>query len=323
MLKNNKRILSLLCVAVMSASIFVGCASNTNKNKEAQTSTQEQTQKEDSKEYANKDYIVDAQWVKDNLDNKDVVIVDCRDPKAYSKGHIKNAINITWQDLSNMNGTAEDKTFATVLKPEELSKKLSGYGLSKDKTIVLYSVKDGWGEDGRVQWNLKYAGLDNVKMLNGGYNVWEEKEYETSKDEVKPTAADIKVDKFNEDLNITTDQLKEKLGKVKIIDTRAKDEFEGATKYGEVRGGHIPGAINIEFNQLYKEDGTLKSQTEIEKIMTDNGINKEDEIVTYCTSGIRSGHMVMVLKLAGYDNVKNYDESYVAWAATPELEVEK
>ncbi|GAA0127277.1 sulfurtransferase [Clostridium sp. CTA-19] len=323
MLRNNKKIVALLCAVVMTSSIFIGCSSNNEAKKDGNNAAQEQKQenkkeedkKETAKEYINKDYIVDADWLKENIDNKDVVIVDCRESKDYKKGHIKNAINIVWKDLSNDENN--------VLDAEALSKKLSEFGLAKDKTIVLYGVKGSWGEDGRVQWTLRYAGLENAKMLNGGFDLWQSKEYETSKEEVKPTAAEVKVDSFKEDLNITTEHLKENLGKVKIIDTREKDEYEGATKYGEARGGHLPGAININFSTLYNEDGTLKSQDEIEKIMTDNGINKEDEIVTYCTSGIRSGHMAMVLRLAGYNNAKNYDASYVAWAGTPDLEVEK
>ena len=85
----------------------------------------------------------------------------------------------------------------------------------------------------------------------------------------------------------------------------------------------IPKSINIPFNEVYNEDGTIKSKADLEKLFKDAGINKDDEIVTYCTSGIRSGHMALILKSIGYDNVKNYDASYYEWAGDKTNPVEK
>jgi len=127
-----------------------------------------------------------------------------------------------------------------------------------------------------------------------------------------------------EPVNISpTEELKKELKDVKIIDTREEDEYSGATKFGEARGGHLPNAINIPFNKLYNEDGTIKSNEEIEKIMKENNIQKTDKIVTYCTAGIRSAHMDLVLKNAGYESVRNYDSSYYEWAADDNNEVVK
>ncbi|WP_040328216.1 sulfurtransferase [Clostridium ihumii] len=330
MLRRNTKIISLICATILSVSLLAGCSSSNEKSENTSSNAKVEEKVDDSKEkkdtnekYVNEEYIVSIDWLKENLNSDKVIIVDTRDNKDYKKGHIKNAINVTWQDLSNMEGKGGDEKWATLLEKDALSAKLSELGLSKDKTIVLYTSKNGWGEDGRVEWSLKSAGYNDVKMLNGGIDLWESEKLETSKDDVPFKKAEVKVDKIDESLNITTDELKGKVDKIKVIDTREKDEYEGATKYGEARGGHIPGAINITFNTLYNEDGTLKSQSEIEKIMTDNGIKKDDEIVTYCTSGIRSGHMAMVLKLAGYENVKNYDQSYIRWAAINDLKVEK
>lgn len=97
------------------------------------------------------------------------------------------------------------------------------------------------------------------------------------------------------DANITTEELKKDYDQYKIIDVREKEEYDGATKYGEARGGHLPNAINITFNQLYNEDGTIKSSKEIEKI----------------------------LENAGYKNVQNYDASFYEWAGDEVNKLEK
>lgn len=125
------------------------------------------------------------------------------------------------------------------------------------------------------------------------------------------------------DANITTEELKKNYDQYKIIDVREKEEYDGATKYGEARGGHLPNAINITFNQLYNEDGTIKSSKEIEKILEKAGIKKDDRIVTYCTAGIRSAHMTLALENAGYKNVQNYDASFYEWAGDEVNKLEK
>ncbi|UTW69537.1 hypothetical protein KHA80_22805 [Anaerobacillus sp. HL2] len=89
-----------------------------------------------------------------------------------------------------------------------------------------------------------------------------------------------------------------------VIDTRTEKEFNGATDFGETRGGHIPGSINLPFKELYNNDSTIKSQKDIDAIMSELGISKDDTIVTYCTTGIRSAHMTLILRMAGYEKWK-------------------
>ncbi len=269
-------------------------------------------------------YVVSSEWLKENLSKANLLILDARGQETYDKGHIPGAIAVTWQGFANLQGAPGEANWGTVLEPEALSEKLSELGISTDKEIVLYTnTVGGWGEDGRIVWMLKRAGFDNVKLLDGGFNVWSAKGYEVTKEKTAPVAAAVEVKALDDKTNITTEELNSKLGKVVIIDTREKDEYEGATKFGEARGGHIPGAINIPFNSFTNADGTLKTATEIEGILASNNIKKDDEIVTYCTAGIRSAHMQLVLEILGYSNAKNYDASFYAWAGNSSLSIEK
>lgn len=311
-MKRSVMIFILTIVLVLSIS---GCTNNEG-NKDTGVSTYEG--------FADTSYIVNADWLNDNLGKDGLLILDARGEKAYSKGHVPGAIAITWQDFADMSGApGENPNWGTVLEPTALSEKLSNFGISKDKEIVVYTTTDGgWGEDGRIVWMLKRAGFDNVKMLDGGFEYWKSRDYEVSKESVNITPENVEITELDESTNIDTSDLANKLGEVVIIDTREEDEYNGAQKYGEARGGHLPGAINIPFTKFLNENGTLKSAQEIKAILDENGISKDDEIVTYCTAGIRSAHMQVVLSMMGYDNAKNYDASFYAWAGNKDLDLE-
>ncbi|NLA70171.1 MAG: sulfurtransferase, partial [Clostridiales bacterium] len=98
------------------------------------------------------------------------------------------------------------------------------------------------------------------------------------------------------------------------------DEYDGATDYGEAKGGRLPGAIHIKYTDLFEENGTLKSNDDITKMFTDAGLSEDDQIVTYCTAGIRSAYMQLIMSDCGFKNVKNYDESYYRWCVTQDVE---
>lgn len=102
-----------------------------------------------------------------------------------------------------------------------------------------------------------------------------------------------------------------------LVDVRSEAEYRGEItappEYpteGPQRGGHIPGAKNVPWTQVIKNDGTFKTVEEIRKLYEEQGITKDKDIITYCKIGERSSHTWFVLKyLLGYLNVKNYDGS--------------
>lgn len=305
---NFKKFLAATCVVTAIGMAFVGCS---GKNSNAAKGTTE------SKGY-NNDYFVTANWLADNLENKNIVILDARSEKAYNKEHIPGAINVAWQSLANMKGKAGDKGWGVALNKEELSKKLEALGIDKNTEVITYANKDGWGEDGRLTWELKTAGI-NSKMLDGGFDIWSKEGRVTTKDVPVVVSKTLNIEQINSNTTVTTENLYENMSKYTIVDARAKDEYDGATKFGEAVGGHIKGAISLPFNEVYKEDGTIKSEKELNEIFKKAGLTKEQEIVTYCTAGIRSAHLALILNMLGY-NAKNYDASYYEWATThPDL----
>ena len=317
--------ISLLIVLLITLSLFIsGCSSEGNETETTQDTESTDNTQDDNISFEDESYIVDIDWLKENIEDEEILILDARGEDEYKKGHIPGAIAISWQEFSDMKGKPGDENWGTVLKGEELSQKLSEAGITDDKKIVVYSdTQKGWGEDGRIVWMLRRVGMDKPVMLDGGFNYWKSQGEEISKDPVERIASNTEVSSLDDQTNITTEELIEKKEQVKVIDVRSKKEFNGATDYGEPRGGYIPGAINIDFYEFLNKDGTLKTASEIKSILDENGIEKNDEIVTYCTAGIRSAHMQIVLDMLGYKDAKNYDQSFNAWAGNEDLEVVK
>ena len=274
-------------------------------------------------DYNDSSYIVSSKWLNNNLNKEDILILDARGQTSYDEGHIPGAIPVIWQEFADVSIAPGEEGFGVLLKPEELSKVLATKGIEKDKTIIVYANNQtGWGEDGRITWMLRMAGIEKSKMLNGGFPFWKANGYEVTTEVFEPVNSTFSFYEFDESYTLTTSDLVNRYGDLKIIDSRSEEEYDGVTNFGEARGGHLPDAISIPFTKIYQEDGTIKDQSELEKLFSDAGLLKDDEIVSYCTAGIRSAQLSLVFRMAGYTNSKNYDASFYEWAGNNELALE-
>ena len=298
-----KKFIRCMGVGLLAMMLVVGCGS-----KAKGVSDDDLVSKDSFKG----EYLITAKEAKKLMGDDNVIFLDCRGEKYSNKETIKGAAATSWQAL----GTCEDKygkqgdeNWGKVPQPAELSKKLSNLGLDPNKEIVLLGeTLGGWGEDARVLWELRVAGYTNLKRA------------ETQKGPSKLDKVDVKIDKLDMTHDMETEELQKNYKDYKIVDVRTDEEYEGAKKYNEAKGGHLPGAIHIRYTDLFREDGTLRSQADIDKMLKDAGISKDDKIVTYCTGGIRSAYMQLVLEMAGCKNTWNYDQSFWRWAVVGDVE---
>lgn len=265
-------------------------------------------------------HFVDAEWLKANLSK--VIVLDVRSDKEYKAGHLPGALGVTWQSLSNMQPRQGEAGWGVVLRPEQLAEKLGALGIDGTKPVVVYNDPHGFGEDGRVVWMLHYGGVKDAKMLHGGFPAWEKAKGAVTRDIPEPKGV-----KFSgtpdESLIATTAYLKANRAKLKLIDARSPEEYLGKTDHGEKKRGHIPGAIHFHFKDAYNDDGYVKSVAELKAAFTKAGLKPEDDIVVYCTVGIRSGFLAELLRMAGFSKAKNYNASMSEWAGDPANPVEK
>jgi len=315
----KKALLLAMSLMLTTTISLVGCGKKEEVKPEANSSKGAQVEEKVS--FKGK-YIVDVSYVKESLEKENLLLIDARGEETAKKGTIQGAMAMAWQSIAKVEDSkAGDEMWGTILEPEELSKKLSNLGIDKDKEIIIFAAaKNGWGDDGRILWELVAAGYDNVKMVDGGYDAMVSAGLPVVKEIATPELADVKIEAIDDTHLINTDALKKEYENVKVVDVRADEEYEGKTLYGEAKGGHLPGAIHIKYTDLFNEEENLKSNDDLTKIFETSGLSKSDKIVTYCTAGIRSAYMQLILEMCGFENSLNYDESYYRWCAVEEVE---
>lgn len=304
-------------VLLLVLSLVIGLTGCGTSDGQEDTAEKKSSEAEGAEAFTGK-YIVDAEYVKENIEN--IVLVDARGDEGAET--IKGAVAVMWQYFATCeDGVSGDENWGCILDTERLSERLGEKGFDKDKEIVLFAAsQDGWGDDGRIAWELIAAGYSDVKMVDGGFQALKDAGLETQKGGSEPKPVEVTIDKIDETHVINTEELKTNYDDYKVVDVRADEEYDGEILYGEANGGHLPGAIHIRFTDLFNSDGTLKSNADITAMFEEAGLSKDDQIVTYCTAGIRSGYMQLILEMCGFENSKNYDESFYRWSAVEELE---
>lgn len=267
-------------------------------------------------------YIAPVSYIKDHIGDANVLFVDARGEDAAKKGTVQGAIATVWQAISQCaEGAAGDAMWGTILPPDQLSEVLGSMGITPDKEIILFSDgAKGWGDDGRIAWELLCAGFKNVKIADRGFAQLKEAGIPTQKGASDFVPAEVSIKALMETHLINTDALSKDYESYKVVDVRADEEYDGGVLYGEKAGGRLPGAIHIRFTDLFNSDGILKSNDEITAMFEGAGLQKSDQIVTYCTAGIRSAYMQLILEMCGYETSYNYDESYYRWCAVNDVE---
>jgi thiosulfate/3-mercaptopyruvate sulfurtransferase len=278
--------------------------------------------------YAHPEVLVDTSWVKGNIGNETVRIVEVDyDPAAnYGLGHIPGSVLIDWKKDIN------DPVQRDILSKEALEALLGSLGISNDTQIVLYGDFNNWFA-AFAFWVFKYYGVEKVVLLNGGRKKWIDQDLPVTKDVPSFPKATFRATAPDERLRVYLPYVRdvyEDRSKV-LVDVRGPKEFSGEilappeypTEHAQ-RGGHIPGAKNIPWGQAVNEDGTFKSPDDLRKLYQDKAVTPEKEVITYCRIGERSSHTWFVLKyLLGYPTVRNYDGSWTEWGNLVRTPIER
>jgi thiosulfate/3-mercaptopyruvate sulfurtransferase len=278
--------------------------------------------------YAGPNVLVSTDWVEDHMENDQVRIAEVDyDPTAnYKLGHIPGAVLFDWREDLN------HPVRRDILTEDALEKLLSEAGVSNDTTLVLYGDYNNWFA-AFAFWVLRYYGVENIGIMNGGRQKWLEEDRSVTRDVPSYPRKDFKASEPDESIRVYLDDVKSLLDKEDtiLVDVRSPAEFTGKvlappeypTEHAQ-RGGHIPGAVNIPWSKVVKEDGTFKSAEEIARIYESEGVTPERDIVSYCRIGERSSFTWFVLRyLLGYPNVRNYDGSWTEWGNMIQNPIEK
>ncbi|WP_286149528.1 MULTISPECIES: rhodanese-like domain-containing protein [Romboutsia] len=280
--------------------------------------------------YENYEMIVPATIVNDILDgkkpetfenSKNIKIVEAswgEESEAYSKGHVPTSVHINTD-------TVEPPPQWMLASDEDLAKFANDYGFTKDDTIIVTGpdVMASY----RVAVVLRYIGINDVRVLNGGNDAWTSAGYELETKSNKPVAGNDfgATIPANPDLIDTQAELKEMLKDSNnvLVDNRSWDEYIGKISgysYHDKKG-RIPGAVygyagtSATTLEDYRNiDNTMRNADEIKALWKDAGIDTNKHLIFMCGSGWRAAEVLTYANVMGFDNASLYSDGWIGWS---------
>ena len=277
--------------------------------------------------------LVDTEWLNEHQSDAGVKIIDARPTAFYLAGHIKNAINSSYDETDYMSHGTDISRGGGVelfsdpqkrlpyqdLPPQALSEVFGEkLGIKPDDHVIIYT--DGADSlASRLAYTLDSMGHKKISILDGGLDQWLADNYETTTEKTAITPVDYGKAELNENLNVTTGWILEHCldSNVKLVAGLAYSRFYGPD-VPQPREGHIPGSVCIPFSAHYKADGTWKSADAIKTMYVSFGIRPKHTIICYCNHNMHAAVNYFALRfIAGFPDVRMYMESAVGWIMDP------
>ena len=199
---------------------------------------------------------------------------------------------------------------------EQFGRDVGALGVSNSATVVIYDA-GGWVAAPRAWWMFLCYGHRDVRILNGGLKKWRAEGRPVQSGEVTAKPATFKAGYDAKRVR----SIEQMIANVKsraeqVIDARAADRFEGraAEPRPGIRSGHIPGALNLPYNNLFDAaTGTMKPLDDLKKAFAGAGVDTAKPIVTSCGSGVSAAVLTLALYRLGVENTALYDGSWSEW----------
>jgi thiosulfate/3-mercaptopyruvate sulfurtransferase len=271
-------------------------------------------------------YVKELKEVLDGLGSQDVRFCDCRfslgEPEKgeqdYLEEHIPGAVYFHLEkDLSGK--VSEHGGRHPLPDMDEFRGKLEQAGISNHTAVIAYDGGEG-AFAARLWWLLKYAGHENVFVLNGGFKGWRKEGLPAAREIPRFTRGSYTMS-LNADIMADTEEAKKysgAQGRKFLIDSREKKRYLGIEEPIDKKAGHIPGAVNFPWTDGFDSGNYRKAEEQRRRF---SSISQEDAVIVYCGSGVTAAPNYIALKEAGYENVKLYIGSFSDWISYPENQV--
>ncbi|MFT7654346.1 MAG: thiosulfate/3-mercaptopyruvate sulfurtransferase [Candidatus Azotimanducaceae bacterium] len=260
------------------------------------------------------DLLIEAEELASKLGNSDLRLFDATfvmvpgstetGASLYKQGHIPGAVFL---DHANISDTSSELNF-TLPAERDLAAKLGTIGIGNGSEVVVYAAAQGMMWATRLWWVLRYAGHENVRVLNGGLGAWQG-ELETTENQYDPASFKLSA---NPAMFADTEEVAEAIGNGAVCTLNALPPsfYTGEAEVEYAQDGHITGSLSLPF--LDMTDGQfIKSDDALRETFASYADN--ERIINYCGGGIAATLTASCAMLAGLTNVAVYDGSLSEW----------
>ena len=264
--------------------------------------------------------LLEPDALKDELGVEDLLVVDLCDARLYRRFHVPGATHLEYgmliQSRPPVGGLLPD--------PEHLSRVFSALGLKPGMHVVAYD-DEGGGKAGRLLWTLHLLGHERCSLLNGGLHAWANEGRAMEESPAAPQPVDytaaIRDARYLAEWEYIRDRLDDP--DVVLLDTRTPAEYCGMQRFA-ARGGHIPGAVNLDWTQTIDQGRNLrlKPEAELRALFEALDVTPDREVIVYCQTHHRSSHTFVVLKSLGYPRIRGYSGAWSEWGNREDLPAE-
>ena len=273
--------------------------------------------------------LVTTAWLEAHLDDENLRIVELRgkvlpptqppphyltDKAGYLVSHIPNALFVDWQvDIVEPGSPSND-----IASPERFSELMSRLGIGKGHQVIVYDNAAGMFAC-RMRWTLRYYGHNDVRVLDGGWERWLAEDRRVTS-VVPQFERRTFVAQEQTRLKATAEEIQAGLaaGDMQLIDVRSPAEYAGQSSRADT-AGHIPSAINVPWQTMVKSNLTVKPAHDLRDVLESSGIKLDaHDTVLYCNSGVSATFGMLAMEIAGAENLRLYDGSWMEWGNDPE-----
>jgi len=268
--------------------------------------------------------LVEAEWLANNLDRQDLVILDVQDAALFSRHHLPGAVNIPF---SLWRSDEKSAVPGTLRKIEDYEQMLGTHGVSNEHHIVIVATglqPADLSAPARVFWTLRILGHEKLSVVDGGLAHYVQQRLGPIM-RGAPQAREPVTYKAQPDLSLLA-QADDLATAALRIDARSPEEFLGLRSGGpEERAGTVPGAVNLPYSWLTEQSssGRLRDEEGMKALFRNAGIEDQDGAVHFCHTGHRASLTWFVdYAVMGNRKARLYDASMLEWARDPKREIE-